>query len=199
MPDALGSAVTNTNPDSCVTLQSSRICKPWTSTNQIQTFMAIWESGRLNGITRIFRSDHTHMDVPVSHGFILLVYRDDQGNPTVGCGHLVLPEDHLSVGQLISVDGAREFLKKDLRRTENALNTKIHIPLMQYEYDALVSVVFNCGAGHAADELAHRVNHGDYDGIPGFITHFRCRNPRLQQRRRREARVFSEGVYNANH
>ena len=199
MPDALATATTNTNPNSCVNAQSARLCKPWIATSEILTFMAVWESGRLNGVTRIFYANHTHIDAPVSEGFILPVYRDDQGNPTVGCGHLVVPEDNLSVGQTISVQRAREFLRMDLRRTENALNSKIHVPLFQYEYNALVSVTFNAGAGHAADDLAHRVNQGDYENIAHYIINFRCHNPRLQQRRQSEARVFAEGVYNASH
>ncbi|MBC8748669.1 MULTISPECIES: lysozyme [Paraburkholderia] len=198
MPDALGSAVTNTTPNSCVVVQSSRLCKPWVASSQISTFMAVWESGRLNGVTRIFHSDHSHIDAPVSEGFILLVYPDDRGNPTVGCGHLVLPEDNLRLGQTISVQRAREFLKKDLKRTERAINSKVHVPLFEYEYDALVSISFNAGAGHAADELTRRVNQGDYENIPDYIKSFRC-GPSLRHRRRTEARIFFEGVYDASH
>lgn len=198
MPDALGTAVTNTVPNSCVVVHSDRLCKPWVASSQISTFLAVWESGRLNGITRIFHSDRSHIDVPVSEGFILVVYPDDRGNPTVGCGHLVLPEDNLHLGQTVSVQRAREFLKKDLRRTERAINAKVHVPLFQYEYDALVSISFNAGAGHAADELTHRVNQGDYRNIPNYIKGFRCSSS-LHQRRETEARVFSEGVYDASH
>ncbi|MBN3812485.1 lysozyme [Paraburkholderia sp. Ac-20347] len=199
MPDALGSAVTNTNPNSCVTVQCDRLAKPWIATEKIKTFMAIWESGRLEGTTRIFYSNHTHIDVPVSGGFILLVYPDDQGNPTVGCGHLVVPEDNLRIGQSITVARARELLNQDLTKTERAINSKVHIPLHKYEYDALVSIIFNCGVGNGLTELSHRVNHGDYENIPRFITGFRCGNPRLRQRRRSESNVFAQGIYDASH
>lgn len=199
MPDAIAAAVTNTNPNSCVTVQLCRLGKPWIASSQILTFMAIWESGRFEGVTRIFFSNRTHIDVPVSEGMILLVYRDDQGNPTVGCGHLVVPDDNLHVGQTISAKRARELLKNDLHRTESAINSKVHVPLFQHEYDALVSVLFNAGAGNAADEMAHRINQGDYENISNYITGFRCRNPRLRQRRQSEARVFSKEIYDAAH
>lgn len=199
MTQPLATAITNTNPDSCVTVHCDRYGKPWTASNEIKTFMGIWESGRMEGKTRIYFPDHTHIDVPVSEGMILLVYRDDKGNPTVGCGHLVLPEDNLQVGQMITAERARTYLDKDLRRTEHAVNLKVKVPLKQHEYDSLVSIAFNSGAGHAADELANRINRGDYENIPSFITTFRCRNPRLQQRRRSEARLFGQGIYDANH
>lgn len=198
MPDALANVVTNTNPNSNVNVQTPRLAKPWVASSQILNFIAVWESGRLNGTTRIYYSNHTHLDVPVSEGFILVVYPDDRGNPTVGCGHLVLPEDNLHLGQAISVEQARDLLKKDLRRTEHGINLKVNVPLHQYEYDALVSVTFNTGAGHALDSLARRVNQGDYENVPDFIKDFRA-NASLRQRRRSEARVFSDGVYDASH
>lgn len=198
MPDALGAAVTNTDPNSCVVVRSGRLCKPWAASSQILTFMAVWESGRLNGITRVFRSGHPHIDVPVSEGFILVVYPDNHGNPTVGCGHLVLPEDNLHLGQTISIERARKFLKKDLQRAEHAINSKVHVPLFQHEYDALASISFNAGAGHAADELTRCVNQGNYGNMPDYIEHFR-RGSSLHQRRKAEARVFSKGVYDASH
>ncbi|WP_184007597.1 MULTISPECIES: glycoside hydrolase family protein [unclassified Paraburkholderia] len=89
-------------------------------------------------------------------------------------------------------------MKKDLRRTERAINAKVHVPLFQYEYDALVSISFNAGAGHAAEELMHRVNQGGYRNIPNYIKGFRCSSI-LRQRRETEARVFSERVYDASH
>lgn len=199
MPDALGAALTNTDPNSRVIVQSDRLGKPWKASDKIKTFMAIWESGRMEGTTRIFHADHSHIDVPVSGGMILLVYRDDRGNPTVGCGHLVLPEDNLQVGQTITVARAADLLENDLRRMEGAINRNVKVPLHQHEYDALVSILFNAGGGGAAVEIAHRVNQGDYKNIPHYITTFHCRNPRLRQRRLTEARVFEQGIYDATH
>lgn len=49
MPDALAVAVTNTNPDSCVNVQCSRIGKPWQLSPDGISFIAVWESGLLNG------------------------------------------------------------------------------------------------------------------------------------------------------
>jgi lysozyme len=153
----------------------------------------------MNGITRIFYSNHTHIDVQVVEGMILQVYPDDQGNPTVGCGHLVLSNDNLHVGQIISVERAKDLLKHDLELVQKRLNSLVMVPLFQYEYDAMVSIVFNAGAGSAAREMANEVNHGHYETIPAFIRRFHAGNPRLRQRRETEARLFGTGVYDAHH
>ncbi|WP_229013516.1 lysozyme [Paraburkholderia gardini] len=153
----------------------------------------------MNGMTRIFYSNHTHIDAQVMDGMILQVYLDDQGNPTVGCGHLVLPNDNLHVGQIISLERARDLLRHDLQQVQSRLNSLVMVPLFQYEYDAMVSVVFNAGAGGAVRELADEVNHGHYEMMPAFICRFHARNPRLRQRRESEARLFKAGIYDAQH
>jgi lysozyme len=153
----------------------------------------------MNGTTRIFYSNHSHIDVQVVEGMIWQVYLDDQGNPTVGCGHLVLPSDNLHVGQIISVERAKNLLRHDLQQVQNRLNSLVMVPLFQYEYDAKVSVTFNAGAGSAVRELADEVNRGHYETMPAFIRRFHARNPRLRQRRETEARLFETGIYDAHH
>lgn len=48
-------------------------------------------------------------------GLRLVVYRDSLGKPTVGVGHLVLPEDNLEVGDRITRKRADAFLKHDMQ------------------------------------------------------------------------------------
>ncbi|SIT44005.1 Lysozyme [Paraburkholderia ribeironis] len=198
MPDALGTAVTNTNPNSCVTVQSGRLCKPWRLSTDGYTFMAVLESGVLNG---------TYQGKPVVDGFIVKVYDDGYGIPTVGLGHKVLPQDNLSVGDIIPVERARSFFDLNLRPIETAINRDVRVPLYQYEYDALVSILYNTGPfSHNGDPwypasrskyLADYLNHGEYDRmcdvIRSFIAH------RVPGRRRLEAQLFVTGVYDARH
>lgn len=47
-------------------------------------------------------------------GIEYTVYRDSLGKPTVGIGHLVLPEDNLVVGQTITSAQVEAFFKKDI-------------------------------------------------------------------------------------
>ncbi|SMG21012.1 lysozyme [Paraburkholderia susongensis] len=102
MPDALATAVTNTNPNSCIEASCDRYGKPWKLSDDGIRFMAVCESGVLNG---------TYMGMPVVDGMILKVYVDNKGYPTVAFGHKVLPSDHLHVGDTISVERARELKK----------------------------------------------------------------------------------------
>jgi GH24 family phage-related lysozyme (muramidase) len=46
----------------------------------------------------------------------LTVYKDSLGKPTVGVGHLVLPEDNLKLGDSISEERCKSFLDKDMTK-----------------------------------------------------------------------------------
>lgn len=192
MPDALAIATTNTNPNSSVTVYTERIGKPWKVSDDGLSFIAVWESGLLNGIN--FQGHY------VTQGFILKAYLDNIGLPTVGCGHRIVPADNIRVGQTILLERAREFKKRDVERMERRLNSDVHVSLFQFEYDALVSVVYNCGAGEGANRIIQKVNTGHYELMFDFILSYRVgNNPGLPPRRYSEARLFASGVYDAAH
>lgn len=205
MPDALATAVTNTDPNSCVSAQTDRLCKPWQLSPQGITFMAVLESGILNGTYHHVVHGHT-TNLTVVDGFILQVYDDGTGLPTVGLGHLVVPQDHLHLGDVITLYRAKEFFRLNREPAEWAINRDVHVPLYQYEYDALVSVLFNTGPGRRSHDpwpgtrsqyLADFLNHGEYDRmrdvIRGFVANV------VAGRRQHEARLFAMGVYDASH
>lgn len=188
MPDALAVALTNTNLDSCVNVQSSRLCKPWRLTDDGIAFIAVCESGVLNG---------TYRGLPVVDGMILKVYVDSKGYPTVGLGHKVTPSDHLRVGDAISVERAREFAKMNLAESESAINRRVRVPLHRCECDALVSIAFNAGPGNGIAELVDMVNTGEYAALPAYIRTYRARG--IEWRRALEARLLEAGNYDARH
>jgi lysozyme len=197
MPDALGTAITNTNPDSCVIVRTDRLCKPWRLSPQGYTFMAVLESGVVNG---------TYQGKEVVDGFIVKVYDDGYGIPTVGLGHRVLPEDNLRIGDVISIERARQFFGVNLRPVEDAINRDVRTPLYQYEYDALVSVLYNTGPNHRPHDpwagtrsqyLADFLNQCEYDRMRDVIRLFVAQ--RIPWRRRLEANLFATGNYDARH
>ncbi|MBB5398337.1 MULTISPECIES: lysozyme [Paraburkholderia] len=188
MPDALATVLTNTDPNSCVDVHCSRHGKPWRLSNDGLAFMAVCESGVLNG---------TYKGLPVVDGMILKVYVDSKGYPTVGFGHKVLPSDHLHVGDVISVERARQLAKTNFEECESAINRRIRVPLLQYEYDALVSMAFNAGPGHGIAELVDKVNTAEYGKLPAYIRAYRARG--IEWRRALEARLFETGNYDAQH
>lgn len=192
MPDAICITTTNNTSDSCVPVTVTRLSKPWKVSDEGLSFTAAWESGLLNGVN--FQG---HV---VTDGFILKAYYDNVGILTVGCGHRVLQADNISAGQTISLERAREFKRKDISISERRINNDVHVPLLQYEYDALVSIVYNTGAGQGANSLIQKVNTGDYLATAKFLPGYRVGTNRgVQARRASEARLFTTGVYDASH
>lgn len=95
---------------------------------------------------------------------VLKVYNDGYGFPTVGWGHLVKPEDHLKLGDTITVAQANDFLVKDLAIAEKEVNSKVRVPLNQNQFDALVSLIFNLGSFSKCPTLFAHLSQKDYAG-----------------------------------
>jgi len=80
---------------------------------------------------------------------------------TIGWGHT----SNVSEGMTITEAQAEAFLRDDLAWAENAVNSKVTVGLTQHHFDALVSFVFNIGAGaFASSTLLRKLNAGDYEG-----------------------------------
>ena len=180
---------TNTTNASVKAGSTERLGKPWSVSDDLLEFLGTWENGVMNG------KNFAHQ--VVTNGFILKVYKDSRGLPTVGCGHLVVASDKLKVGDKIKEARAKESMKSDLAAAEGAVNKNVKVPMHQYEYDALVSLPFNTGA-HGASKLFDAVNKGTYALIPATIEKYRtgCGN---EGRRASEAELFKSGVYVATH
>ena len=82
------------------------------------------------------------------------------GDPwTIGVGHTG-PE--VKSGMTISQAIADAYLIKDAQHAADTVNQAVTIPLTQGQFDALVSFVFNCGAGNfRKSTLLKKLNAGD--------------------------------------
>lgn len=185
----LTSTVTSEDPDAFTVATTPRLGKPWHLSDEGLSFLGVLESGVLNGTN--------WQGYTVTDGFILTVYDDGYGNPTVGLGHLVVPSDNLKMKDTITIEQARAFARIDFAKAVNAVNRRVMVPLHQYEFDALVSVAFNAGAGDGFSDVADQINTGDYESMPSFITHYRAH--KVAWRRRLEANLFATGVYDGRH
>src|SRR4051812_35361871 len=105
---------TNTRTDSVKPGSTARLGTPWNVSDNLFQFLGTWENGVMNG------KNFAHQ--VVTNGFILKVYKDSRGLPTVGCGHLVVAADKLKVGDKIKEERGKELLKSDLATAENAVN-----------------------------------------------------------------------------
>lgn len=69
-------------------------------------------------------------------------YRCQAGVLTIGIGHT---GKEVIEGMKISKDQSRELLKKDLEKFEKVLNKIVKVEITQYQFDALISLMFNIG------------------------------------------------------
>jgi lysozyme len=87
-------------------------------------------------------------------------YRDAAGHLTIGYGHLIRPGERFA--RAISEAEATVLLAADLREAEAAVSRLVTVPLTQGRRDALISFVFNLGAGRLAEStLLKKLNAGD--------------------------------------
>lgn len=89
-------------------------------------------------------------------GFVPHVYNDAAGHATVGFGHLLhhgpaTAADRARYGTRenpkLSRSEALVLLRRDARQAQDAVRSLVRTGVSQNEYDALVSFVFNVGAG----------------------------------------------------
>lgn len=96
-------------------------------------------------------------------GIFLTAYMDPVHVPTIGIGRIkgVTKED-VAKKTTITRAEAYAFLREDLEdEAKRFLKAWIEAPLLQCQYDALVSFCYNRGAGRFREKLVDLVNHGD--------------------------------------
>jgi lysozyme len=95
----------------------------------------------------------------------LVVYKDPVGLPTFGVGHLVTPAEkaEFPVGKKITRKVSREYLRNDLAKFENCVNSLVDVPITQNQFDAMVSLAFNIGqAGFKRSSVLRHLNNRKY-------------------------------------
>jgi lysozyme len=132
-------------------------------------------------------------------GFVPRPYDDAAGHATIGFGHLI---HH---GRVTAADRARwgtisrerglALLSEDAREATRAVEQHVRVSLTQEELDALVSFVFNVGAGaFASSTLLRKLNAGDRHGAADELLRWSRADGRvlegLLSRRRAERALF---------
>ena len=98
-------------------------------------------------------------------GLRLEAYLCPAGVPTIGYGHT---GDDVWLGKVISEPQAESLLRQDLWSSEDTVSSAVHVTLTDNEYAALVSFVFNCGAGaFKSSTLLRRIN--NYEDVGTVI------------------------------
>jgi lysozyme len=136
----------------------------------------------------------------------LTAYRDGKGANftwTIGTGHTG-PEVH--EGLVWTPEQCATALNADTAEAQAAINRLVTVPLKQNQYDALVSFVFQIGAGNFEKSTALKVlNKGNYDAVPAAMAQWKyanhdysAPNPGVQNRRASEAGQWAGGSHVAS-
>ena len=88
-------------------------------------------------------------------GLRLKSYLCDGGLWTIGWGTTIMNGVKVKKGDIITIEQAEQFLKRDLQKFENIVNTRINVALNQNQFDALVSHTYNTGG---SDTLFNLIN-----------------------------------------
>lgn len=98
----------------------------------------------------------------IFEGFKYRAYKDTAGFWTIGYGTKIDREDEMKyLHEPITEEMAEYFLKRDVITAENAVLNLVSVPLEQWEFDALVSFVYNLGSGKlATSTLLRQLNAG---------------------------------------
>ncbi|MGH6981527.1 MAG: lysozyme [Stellaceae bacterium] len=127
-------------------------------------------------------------------------YRDAAGIETIGYGHRLTDGESFPGG--IDEAAARRLLAADAARAEEAVRAHVAVALTQGQFDALVSFVFNIGAGaFAGSTLLRKLNDGDVAGAADEFLRWNkiasggalVAEPGLTARRAAERKLFLGG------
>ena len=125
-------------------------------------------------------------------GCKLQAYLCPSGIPTIGMGNTFYKNGtKVKLGDKITQQQAEELLMDLLPQFEAIVNKNIKIDLTQYQFDALVSFVWNCGKSETLFKL---VNSQSKDLKQWWETHYTTGGGKVLQglvnRRKEEAQLF---------
>jgi len=125
-------------------------------------------------------------------GCKLQAYLCPSGIPTIGMGNTFYKDgSKIKLGDKITQQQAEELLMDLLPQFEAIVNKNIKIDLTQYQFDALVSFVWNCGK---SETLFRLVNSKSKDLKQWWQTHYTTGGGKVLQglvnRRKEEAELF---------
>jgi lysozyme len=85
------------------------------------------------------------------------------GHKTVGYGHVIKPYEQKQLGNRITENQVEQLLEQDIKQAKSVLHTYCNVPLTENQQAALISFIFNCGAGaFQASTLRQKLNRGEY-------------------------------------
>jgi len=170
------------------------------------TFSDIFQNGSRIDINQLQVSDEGKEFIKGWESFESKPYNDSEGYCTIGYGHLIarrkcediVLSDEFKEG--ITRTRADELFEERLPTYVNELKNSVTVNLYQYEFDALVSLLFNLGSLRKAPILKSKLNSGDYAGAAQeFLDITNGGTAGLVTRRRKEWDLFNNNIYDSSH
>lgn len=126
----------------------------------------------------------------------LTAYDDGAGVWTIGWGHT----DRVQPGMKITRTQADDYFKADLGVAEGVMRLSVNVPVTQWEYDALVSFIFNVGGGQFGKSTMRRLlNELRYEDAADEFPKWKYADGRVMKglvtRRAAERKIFLQGSY----
>lgn len=113
-------------------------------------------------------------------GYSATAYDDGEGVWTIGYGSIRWTATKpVRPGDTITREKAEDLLRREVERTEDAIDQAVKVPLTQGQFDCLVSWGYNVGIGwitgkgHQQAMFINLLNQGRYDRVPGEIVKFK--------------------------
>ncbi len=139
-----------------------------------------------------------------------LPYNDSEDYCTIGYGHLIAKNkcENITISDEfkngITEQRATELFNQRLVDFENAVKRDVTVPLYQHEYDALVSLLFNCGASflknNEAPKLYSNLLNKNYEVAANeFLDITNGGTSGLVKRRKAENNIFLNNIYDSTH
>ncbi|WP_054181236.1 glycoside hydrolase family protein [Trabulsiella odontotermitis] len=170
------------------------------------TFSENVKNGSRIDINQLQVSDEGKLFIKGWESFKSKPYNDSEGYCTIGYGHLIarckcediVLSDDFKEG--ITRTRADELFEERLPTYVNELKSSVTVNLYQYEFDALVSLLFNLGSLRKAPLLKSKLNSGDYAGAADELLDITNGGTAgLVTRRRKEWNLFNNNVYDSSH
>jgi lysozyme len=97
---------------------------------------------------------------------MIIPYKCPANVMTIGYGHTKGVKKNMR----ITKEEAENLLRDDLRTFEAEVKNMVDVPLSQYQFDTLVSFVYNLGAANfKSSTLLKKLNSGDYAAVPAQL------------------------------
>ena len=141
-----------------------------------------------------------------------VLYDDDSGYCTIGYGHLVdgkkscanIKNMSKSFKNGLTDKEAEDLFREDLKEREKAVNKLVKKPICQQEFDAMLSLVYNVGAGNLKiSNVLKYTNMGKSEEAKKWFKSFEKSNGKrlngLVKRRKAESNMYECGTYDSSH